>query len=155
MGSHQAVPAGEISLVPCGASDAHGSASRPDDTSMLDGKSPYAVTLLCTPVRPHQPGAPRPISIKPRALTRHAIIATVCAGAITQFRAAEPEAAPGGDAVPGTLGASSALPHDCRDWAQLQDAFEPCPAITLPTKSAAAATVLSIGIGRSLSRPTM
>ena len=35
------------------------------DISCWTGKSPYAVTLLCTLVRARQPGVPRPISIKP------------------------------------------------------------------------------------------
>src|SRR5919198_4368548 len=37
-GRHQTVPAGEISLVPCGASDVHGRASRPDGRLLLDGE---------------------------------------------------------------------------------------------------------------------
>jgi hypothetical protein len=94
-GSHQAVPAGEISLVPCGASDAHGGASRPDRHLLLDGEIalrgyPIVHAGETSPARRTQAHLYKALA----PLTRHTIIATVRAGAITQFRAAEPQAAP-------------------------------------------------------------
>src|SRR5437899_1667288 len=60
-------------------------------------------------------------------LTRHAIIATVCAGAITQFRAAEPQAAPAVTLFQDLL---MRYPH-YRTIAEIglsfNDAFEPLP----------------------------
>jgi hypothetical protein len=94
-GSHQTVPAGEISLVPGGASDAHGSASRSDRRLLLDGEIAlrgYPIVHAGEATRARHTQAHLYTALEP--LSRHAIIATVCAGAITQLRATEPQAAP-------------------------------------------------------------
>ncbi len=127
-GSHQAVPAGEISLVPCGASDTHGSASRPDRHLLLDGEIalrgyPIVHAGEASPARRTQAHLYK--ALEP--LTRHAIIATVCAGAITQFRAAEPEAAPAVTLFQELLAHHPHYRTIAEIGLSFNDAFEPLP----------------------------
>jgi len=127
-GSYQTVPAGEISLVPCGASDAHGSASRPDRRLLLDGDIAlrgYPIVHGGETARARRTQAHLYKALEP--LTEHAIIATVRAGEITQFRAAAPQAAPAVTLFQDLL---ARHPH-YRTIAELglsfNDAFEPLP----------------------------
>ncbi len=127
-GSHQTVPAGEISLVPCGAPDAHGSISRPDRRLLLDGE----IALRGYPIV-HGGETPRARRTQARlyktleSLTEHAIIATVRAGAITQFRAAEPQAAPAVTLFQALLARHPHYRTIAEIGLSFNDAFEPLP----------------------------
>jgi len=127
-GSHQTVPAGEISLVPCGASDAHGSASRPDRCLRLDGEIalrgyPIVHAGETSPARRTQARLYKILE----SLHEHAIIATVCAGAITQFRAAEPQAAPAVTLFQELLAHHPQYRTVAEIGLSFNDAFEPLP----------------------------
>jgi hypothetical protein len=127
-GSYQAVPAGEISLVPCGASDAHGSASRPDRHLLLDGEIalrgyPIVHAGETSPARRTQAHVYKALT----PLTEHAVIATVCAGAITQLRAAEPQAAPAVALLQELLARHPHYRTVAEIGLSFNDAFEPLP----------------------------
>jgi len=127
-GSHQMVPAGEISLVPCGASDAHGSASRPDRRLLLDGEIAlrgYPIVHSGETTRARRTQAHLYKALEP--LTKHAIIATVCAGAITQFRAAEPQTAPAVTLFQDLLARHPHYRTIAEIGLSFNDAFEPLP----------------------------
>jgi hypothetical protein len=94
-GSHQMVPAGEISLVPCGASDAHRSTAGSDRHFLLDGEvALHGCPIVHTGEDPGLRHQQAPLYKVLRVLEEHAMIATVRAGTITQLRATHPQVQP-------------------------------------------------------------